>query len=145
MILPSGGESMLDLLWKFNKLFFKELKRRFELPFHPKRFPFLFVIVKNPGIKQIDIAHILNVEPPTVAITLKRMEKDGLVVRKVSETDRRALEVYPTEKARKIFEKMEKIKNELEKEVLSVLSDEEVHHLEKSFKKMVDYLSGRES
>ncbi len=131
----------MDLIWNFQKLFFKRLKKDMNLPFHPKRFPFLLVVVKSPGISQKDIAKALNIEPPTVAITLKRMEKDGLITRRTDENDRRLLRVYPTKKAEDVFSNMKEKVTNLEKKLFSNLSDEERSCLEEVFKKLNDLFS----
>ena len=135
---------MMDLIWTFQKLFFKKLKNDLELPFHPRRLPFLVVVVKNPGIAQKDIAKALNVEPPTVAITLKRMEKDGLVKRKSDLYDRRILRVYPTERAEEVYKEMKEKVSKLENEILKNFDPEEISCVEGVFQKFIDILSKEE-
>ena len=132
---------MMDLIWTFQKLFLRKLKRDLDLPFHPRRLPFLVVVVKNPGIAQKDIAKSLNIEPPTVAITLKRMEKDGLVTRKNDLYDRRILRVYPTEKAEEVYKDMKEKVSKLEGKVLKHFDSKDVSCVEEFFRKMIDLLS----
>ena len=135
---------MMDLIWTFQKLFFRKLKKDLDLPFHPKRLPFLVVVVKNPGIAQKDIAKALNIEPPTVAITIKRMEKDGLVTRKNDLYDRRILRVYPTERAKEVYEEMKEKVSKLENEILKSLDPKDVSCMEENFQKLIDLLSEEE-
>ncbi len=135
---------MMDLIWTFQKLFFRKLKKDLDLPFHPKRLPFLVVVVKNPGIAQKDIAKALNIEPPTVAITIKRMERDGLVTRKNDLYDRRILRVYPTEIAKEVYKEMKEKVSKLENEIFNHLNPDDVSCMEESFQKLIDILSKEE-
>ncbi len=135
---------MMDLIWTFQKLFFRKLKKDLDLPFHPKRLPFLVVVVKNPGIAQKDIAKALNIEPPTVAITIKRMERDGLVTRKNDLYDRRILRVYPTEIAKEVYKEMKEKVSKLENEIFNHLNPDDVSCMEENFQKLIDILSKEE-
>jgi DNA-binding MarR family transcriptional regulator len=59
--------------------------------------------VKDGGT-QLSLAEKTGMKAPTISITLRKMEKEGLVDRVVDESDLRKTHVYLTEKGRKTTE-----------------------------------------
>lgn len=64
------------------------------------QFPVLLMLWEEEGITQSEIARRLEFEQPTIANTLRRMERDGLVLPVTDPTNRRKVLVYLTDKAR---------------------------------------------
>jgi len=126
------------LLNEFQKVKFQTLKNELEsFKIHPGQIPMLFIISKNPGISQIEIAEKIHVTSSTVAIMIRRMEKAGLVRRVKNEKDRRELKVYLTEKSEKLIDKIfEKLKN-FERESFKNFTVDEIKTLEYLLKKML--------
>ena len=60
--------------------------------------PILMLLYKNDGMSQKEMARALNLSPATMTVTLKRMEKAGLVLREMDEHDQRILRVHLSEK-----------------------------------------------
>ncbi len=60
---------------------------------------FLGVLYRKDGISQDKLAQMLNIDKTTTARALKKLEKQGFVIRKSSERDRRINLVFLTEKA----------------------------------------------
>jgi len=71
-----------------------------KLGFAPGQFPVLLELWSEEGLTQKQLLDRLDIEQATMANTLARMERDGLVVRKKHPTDRRAQQVFLTSKAR---------------------------------------------
>lgn len=67
----------------------------FEL--HHGQLPLLERIIANPGSTQQEVASWLMVTPASVAQSLTRLEKAGLIMRKVDPENRRCNRVYATE------------------------------------------------
>ena len=83
------------------RLFAAALQRRIQpLGRAPAQFMVLLELWREDGRTQADLVAALDVEQATMANTLARMERDGLVVRRASETDRRSRLVFLTEFAR---------------------------------------------
>lgn len=61
--------------------------------------PYLPEICSAPGITQDQLALRLHVNRSNVTRQLALLEQNGFVTRRRSESDRRAVEVYPTQKA----------------------------------------------
>lgn len=83
------------------RLFGAGLHRRIQpLGLAPAQFMVLLVLWQRDGLTQSELTRRLDVEQATMANTLRRMERDGLITRRPSETDRRARLVCLTDKAR---------------------------------------------
>jgi len=63
---------------------------------------FLLVLYRKDGISQDQLARALHINKAAVARALSKLEKNGYVVRKKDDADRRNNQVYLTDKARKI-------------------------------------------
>lgn len=83
------------------RLFFAGLARRIRpLGLAPAQFMVLLELWEEDGLSQADLVARLDVEQATMANTLARMERDGLIDRRPSPTDRRARLIFLTGKAR---------------------------------------------
>lgn len=74
------------------------------LGFLPGQFPVLVELWNEDGITQRELLDRLDIEQATLANTLARMERDGLVERRPHPRDRRATCIYLTDRARAIEE-----------------------------------------
>ncbi len=63
-------------------------------------FPLLLLLWEKEGLTQTEIARRLDYEQPTIANTLKRMERDGLVACRPDPKSRKRIQVFLTEKAK---------------------------------------------
>lgn len=66
----------------------------------PGQFAQLLALFEQDGISQQELCEKVQIEQPTMAATLKRMERDGLVVREPDPDDRRRSRILLTPKAR---------------------------------------------
>ena len=53
-------------------------------------------ISRRPGVRQVDLAEMLEVQPITLARLIDQLAHAGLVERRANPTDRRAYLIYPT-------------------------------------------------
>lgn len=70
----------------------------------PGTFPALLLLWEEDGLTQKELVARLGIEQATMANTLARMERDGLVRRKPHPVDGRAQQVWLTRKARALQE-----------------------------------------
>ena len=70
----------------------------------PGQFPALVMLYEQDGLTQADLCKRINVEQPTMANTLNRMERDGLIRRVPDPVDKRRARVHLTDQA-KTFKK----------------------------------------
>jgi MarR family transcriptional regulator, transcriptional regulator for hemolysin len=66
----------------------------------------IVMLVKQNGLTQKETADKLGLEGPTLIPIIDKMEKDGLLVRKVDSSDRRNNRIYRTEKADALWDRM---------------------------------------
>lgn len=85
------------------RLFADGLRKRIApLGIVPGQFPALLALWEKDGLTQKELLAVLDIEQATLANTLTRMERDGLIVRKEHPSDARARTIHLTEKARGI-------------------------------------------
>ncbi|PTW51345.1 MarR family winged helix-turn-helix transcriptional regulator [Rhodovulum kholense] len=83
------------------RLFAAALTRRIApLGLMPGQFMVLLELWREDGLTQRDLVERLDVEQATMANTLNRMERDGLIARAPDAADRRARRVRLTDRAR---------------------------------------------
>ena len=77
---------------------------------------------RNEGVKQSELADILEIKPITLARLLDRLSADDWVERRMDPTDRRARRLYMTEKAKPILSDLRKVALAVRREALDGLS-----------------------
>ncbi|MEX0365967.1 MAG: MarR family winged helix-turn-helix transcriptional regulator [Ruegeria sp.] len=83
------------------RLFAAGLQKRIQpLGVAPAQFMVLLELWARDGRTQADLVGALDVEQATMANTLNRMQRDGLIERRASETDKRSRLVFLTDRAR---------------------------------------------
>jgi DNA-binding MarR family transcriptional regulator len=68
----------------------------------PGQFAQLLALFEEDGLTQRELCERVRIEQPTMANTLQRMERDGLIRRDPDMADRRRIRVHLTERARAI-------------------------------------------
>lgn len=83
------------------RLFARQLEARLRLHgLALGAFPALLHLWDQDGLTQRELVDRLGIEQPTMAATLSRMERDGLITRHTDATDARVQRIRLTEKAR---------------------------------------------
>lgn len=93
------------------------------------------------NVSQRDLAETLNITPAAVAVTLKKLEKNGLVGRKMAEKDNRYNEVVLTEKGKKIVKESYKVFKYADEKMFDGFSMEELDAFEGYLNRIKDNLS----
>lgn len=91
----------------------------------PAQFMTLLVLWREDGLTQKDLTERLDVEQATMANTIARMERDGLIERRAHPEDGRARLIYATEKARLLEGPATKAAKKVNQDFLSTLSGDE--------------------
>lgn len=87
------------LIYEISKLFHDQMRKRSEdLGFKSGYRQILRFLMHEDGVTQVDIARHSHFTAPTVSVTLKKMEDEGLIVRKTDKNDTRRTRVFITEK-----------------------------------------------
>ena len=73
----------------------------------------LFKLTRKPGLRQVELADMLELEPITLCRIVDRLEEGGLVERSRDPEDRRAWRLNVTAKAKPLIEKLQGVGAEL--------------------------------
>ena len=73
----------------------------------------LFRLTRYPGLRQVELADMLDVEPITLCRIVDRLEEAELVERQRDPEDRRAWRLQVTDKAKPLVERLKSLGSEL--------------------------------
>ncbi|MGE0252435.1 MAG: MarR family winged helix-turn-helix transcriptional regulator [Dongiaceae bacterium] len=104
-------------------------RRAYDLGLTQAQWQALAHISLNQGMRQAQLADILEVQPISVARLIDRMEAAGWICRKPDPDDRRAINLYPTQKAEPILSKMQAYAAEVRMFALEGVSEAEQQSL----------------
>ena len=86
----------------------------------------LFKLTLKPGLRQTDLADLLDLEPITLTRIIDRLQEAGLVERTPDPADRRAWRLHLTAKAEPVVEKLRAIADEMTAEVFAGIDPKEI-------------------
>lgn len=89
------------------------------------QFHFLMALYHKDGIHQEHLADLLRIDKGTCARAIKRLEDEGYVTRAIDTNDKRAYQIFLTEKARDMRPIIRKILHDWTKTLLTGFSEEE--------------------
>jgi DNA-binding MarR family transcriptional regulator len=112
-----------------------------ELTFSQMRL--LFLLSKNGPAPMSRIAEWLGVGLPTASGTVERVERHGLVAREHRLDDRRVVECGLTDAGRRLIDEISGTRLEMMRQILNVLSDEELAQMASLVTIMVARMEGR--
>ena len=119
--------SFLSLFMKVDRHFMtKCFGQMQELGIYPGQIPVLGLLAHRDGLSQKEIAERLRIKPPTVNVTVQRLEKAGFLYRKADEKDQRISRIYMTEKGKQAKESGMKKVQDNEKILLDGFSEEDL-------------------
>jgi MarR family transcriptional regulator, transcriptional regulator for hemolysin len=73
----------------------------------------LFRLERQPGLRQIELADMLDIEPITLSRIVDRLEEAELVERAADPTDRRAWRLHVTARAQPLIAKLRAVADEM--------------------------------
>lgn len=86
----------------------------------------LFRLERQPGLRQIELADMLDIEPITLSRIVDRLEESGLVQRSADPADRRAWRLNVTEKAMPLVEKLRAVADEMIAEAFFGIDEKDI-------------------
>lgn len=98
-------------------------------------------ICRNPGISQEKLARLILINKSNVARQLAILEQNGFVTRVPSESDRRVLCIYPTEKMKAALPKVEKVLVDWREYLTEDFTPEEKDTLSRLLERVMDRAS----
>jgi DNA-binding MarR family transcriptional regulator len=86
----------------------------------------LFKLTRTPGLRQVELADLLELEPITLCRIVDRLEEAGLVERKRDPDDRRAWRLHVTAEAQPLIEKLQAIGSQLVEHAFSGMDTKDI-------------------
>ncbi|MCB2059160.1 MAG: MarR family transcriptional regulator [Novosphingobium sp.] len=102
----------------------------------PGTFPALLELWEGDGLTQRDLVERLNIEQATMANTLARMERDGLIRREKDKSDGRVQRIWLSDRARSLQTPAIEAAMAVNAETMASLSQLEQHQLIKLMQKI---------
>ena len=131
-------KSMQFLLWQISRQYAARCYRQItEQGLQPTQMPFLIMLHRHDGCSEKEMAEWLHIKPPTVNVSIQRLEKPGIVERKRDEADQRIARIYITEKGKNIMKKILEEAKETEKLMFGNFSEAELCLLRRFFEQIL--------
>jgi DNA-binding MarR family transcriptional regulator len=92
----------------------------------PGQYPIIAWLMQLPYSTQADLSRIVGIEQPTMAITLRRMERDGLIVRRPDPAHARRSLITLTPRGKKLSRTIRRAAYEVERLAYAGLNRDEV-------------------
>jgi DNA-binding MarR family transcriptional regulator len=86
----------------------------------------LFRLDRKPGLRQIELADMLDIEPITLSRIVDKLEESELVERRPDPSDRRAWRLHVTAKARPLIVKLRGVADEMVAEAFAGIDPKEI-------------------
>ena len=102
------------------------------------------ILGRHPGMKQVELADRLDVEPISACRIIDRLEEAGLVERQRDPADRRAWRVSLTATAEPIRERLRLLAEEMSREAFAGLSEEQLTVMRAALARIRDNIVGRD-
>jgi MarR family transcriptional regulator, transcriptional regulator for hemolysin len=87
----------------------------------------IVMLVKQNGLTQKETADKLGLESPTLIPIIDKMEKEGLIIRKVDPSDRRNNRIYRTEKADALWDRMMECASKVRQAAIKDIPEEDIN------------------
>src|SRR5918911_4314020 len=87
----------------------------------------IVMLVKQNGLTQKETADKLGLESPTLIPIIDKMEKEGLIMRKVDPSDRRNNRIYRTERADALWDRMMECASKVRQVAIKDIPEEEIN------------------
>jgi DNA-binding MarR family transcriptional regulator len=111
----------------------------------PGQFPALLSLFEEDGLTQAQLAALVQIEQPTIAKTLQRMERDGLIERTPDPDDGRRVRVFLTSRARALERDLKLAAREINERAVIGLTPARQELLAEMIKVVIANLSGSDS
>lgn len=109
----------------------------------PGQFPALLNLYEEDGLTQAELTRRVGIEQPTMANTLQRMERDGLIERIADPSDRRRVRIHLTRHARQLQSRLAKAGHEVNAQAVEGLRPNELAAFMKTLRQLVENLEAR--
>jgi DNA-binding MarR family transcriptional regulator len=108
---------------------------------HYGQLPILEYVQKHERCSQRELADIMHVSPPSIATSIKRMQKAGLLEKKVSEDDLRFTHITITPKGQELANRCRMEFDKIDEQMFKGFSEEEKEQFCNYLDRLIENLS----
>lgn len=136
----------IRMINEVSRLFWEVAHKHYPNDMMPNSYRLILIqLAIREGRSQLELAKSTHLKPPTISVTLQKMEADGLVVRYIDRDDMRTTRVYLTEKGRDFNRRVQSIIKAVDEIATSGLAEDETETLYKILSKIRQNLSEAKS
>lgn len=129
------------LMNDISKLFHNEMKKRSNEDSKMVTYrPILHMLDHHDGCNQLDVVKHTMLKAPTISVTLRNMEYDGLIKREESKEDKRNVLIFLTEKGKEQNEKMHQLLEGIKDDILENVTFQEQEVVKEVLIKIINKL-----
>ncbi len=139
---PPKDPTPLMLINEISKLFCNHMRKHDDPALNNSYRHILFHLAHRDGRTQLELAKLTHLKPPTVSVSLAKLEADGYVERTADPDDLRQTRVYLTEKGQEVDRRARIAIDEIESKVTECLCEAERTELISLLIKLRDNLTG---
>lgn len=89
----------------------------------------LICIGRNPGLTQVQIANLLELEPQNLIRSLDKLEQQEWIAKQADANDRRSKCLFITDKAKKIISQVKEINESVKPQILTGMDKKQIEQL----------------
>jgi DNA-binding MarR family transcriptional regulator len=123
----TSSNQLYNALIRLNRQMHRHAHR--EMPpkhgLHRGQIHLLFLISRNDGVIQRDLADIMDIRPSSLTEMLIKLEKDALIVRKQDEKDQRVMHIHLTENGKVAVDGFAEANDKLSASIFDCLTEAE--------------------
>ena len=137
-----GDENMPDSIQELfmrasHSYFQKSFQQLTSIGLRPGQPPMLWHLAQEDGLSQRELARRMRVKPPTVNVSLQRMEKAEYICRSQDPKDQRITRIFLTEKGRRLVGQIGEIMKENEIRITRHFTETELCLLNRFLKQLI--------
>ena len=106
--------------------------------------PIMAYIVEHPGCTQGEVASFLYISPASVATSCKRLEKEGLLERRVDPVNRRKNQLFATAEGEELTREKRAMFDRVNQRAFGDIDEGDLAAFSRVLDKMLDNLGGRD-
>lgn len=139
--INNDSDSIQSLFMKVAHLYFMRTYQQLaDTGIHPGQLPMLKLLGETDGLSQREISSRLHIKPPTVNVSLKRMESTGLIERRADVSDMRVTRIYMTDEGKALHEKITELIKHNEEALLKNFTESEKCLMKRFFHQFIKNL-----
>ena len=139
MLNQDGEDTIQSLFMRASHAYFqKSFQQLTNIGLRPGQPPILWHIAHENGISQRELARKLRVKPPTVNVSLQRLEKAEYIYRKQDTKDQRVSRIYLTEKGTQLVNQVDQLMRRNEMQLTCNFSETELCLFTRFLKQLIE-------